>query len=78
MKARSNSRRIMFDIQTMTNAELTEAYDITIDEDGNVWDTLECKEFDNLRQWANYTTELEEDERAPFLKFSGKYGYDDD
>ena len=77
MNARSNSR-ILFDIRVMTNAELEETYDIFIHDDGTVWDKLEGKEFDGLRDWADYTTEQEEGDRASFHKFGGKYGYDDD
>ena len=77
MTSRSNSR-VLFDIRTMTNTELEETYGITIEEDGSVWDSLEGKEFDNLPDWADYTTSLEENDNKSFLKTGGRYGYDDD
>ena len=77
MTSRSNSR-VLFDIRTMTNTELEETYGITIEEDGSVWDSLEGREFESLLEWADYTTEQEEDDHKSFLKTGGRYGYDDD
>lgn len=64
----------------MTEEELSEFYDIEIDEDGSVWDRCEGKAFDNLQEWAIFIQDLEEeeDDDVPYIKTGGKRRYDDD
>lgn len=75
--SRTNAVRLMHDIEGMSPEELEDTYGITVDEDGNVWDSLEGREFDSLYAWAEFTAEQEEADDS-FHKFGGKHWYDDD
>jgi hypothetical protein len=71
--------RVMHDIQCMSIEQLEELYDITVDQDGTVWDNCEGKEFSTLSEWGLFIEELnrELDEDEHIVK-TGKRRYDDD
>jgi len=75
-KHHHSHNRIWSDIQHLSTAELEELYDIHVEEDGTVWDTLEHKGFDSLTEWAAYTESLEDEYDG--YETSGKKHYFDD
>jgi hypothetical protein len=70
---------VLHDIETMTNEELQDTYDLEIDADGYVWDNLENQEFDNINDWGVYMVELEQDDNYGGRgKVNGKWTFDDE
>jgi hypothetical protein len=69
----------MQDIVLLSIEELTEAYSIHIDEDdGTVWDAVEDKTFNSLRDWAEFLVEQDnEDLYGGVSKIGSKKYFDD-
>lgn len=70
--------QVLHDIRTLTIDQLEERYDIEVDEEGGVWDSLEGRQFDDLHEWAVFFAEREEqDSEDTFCRSNGRGKYDD-
>jgi hypothetical protein len=51
----------LHDIRVLTTNEIINLYGIEIDDDGSVWDPIENWGFNDLRSWAEYYIEVNQD-----------------
>lgn len=51
---------IWSDIETLSNQQLQQQYNIEINEDQTVWDCTEMKQFDNIQHWGQYMAEFQQ------------------
>lgn len=72
--------QVFDDIESMTYDELEAEYGIKIrDNDDSVWDPMERRRFDTLREWAQFLVDSEDESNfAHDIKRGGKWKYDDD
>lgn len=74
-----SKHQVWSDIASMNFDELEDQYDITIYEDGAVYDNLEAREFVDLSSWAEFTVAQElETNYGGVSKMNSKYAYEDD
>ncbi len=73
-----SNTRVLQDIKTMSNEDLSEQYDIHITEHGTVWDPMECKSFAGLLEWAEYIIDQNDDELYGSVSRMGSKKYFDD
>lgn len=70
--------QVLHDIRTLSLDQLEERYDIEVDEEGGVWDSLESRMFADLQEWAVFFAEREEqDNEDTFCRSNGRGRYDD-
>jgi hypothetical protein len=75
----STKSKVLNDIIRMNKDQLIDLYGISLEDDGTVYDPTEMKTFSNLREWANYIAELEEEDNyGSFQKRQSKYTFDDE
>jgi hypothetical protein len=77
-KSALSNTKLLQDIKTLPLADLSEQYSVHIDDDGTVWDTVEDIRFKDIKEWAEYLTDMEDDSQyAGFSKMGGKKYFDD-
>lgn len=71
--------KVLNDIRTMSKETLEEFYEITIDDNGTVYDLAESKQFSSIQEWAAFLAEQQDEEKyKKFEKKGGRYRFDDD
>jgi hypothetical protein len=66
------SSNVFHDIQVLNEYELKELYDISFEDNGEIWDSIECKHYPSLYEWAKSFKELNSDEFQHKQQISSK------
>jgi len=70
--------RVLIDVDTLTEQQLIEIYDIEFNEDGTIYDPAMMRTFDTLISWAMAVDEEENEYSSTFIKRNGKHHFDDE
>lgn len=71
--------RVLNDIRTLSPEELTSFYGIDVAADGTVHDPMENRKFKDLKAWATYIVEQDDENNYSSLnKIGGKHTVDDE
>lgn len=74
-----SQQRMLNDVQRLGKEQLIELYGIEVSEDGTVFDPTENRKFDDLKEWAMYIGEQDDDDNyGTFSKITSPPAYDDE